>query len=141
MTAKDKDIMTFLNQMPPEMKQDAIKGMEFLRRMTVADYKAQQIEAAEALIADIQNNPADYSTVILNNKFSELLGEYEISDDLNKRITIIKHFISHRSGVTYHTDGSVEQYKNATYDEYIQSKKHADYMDYISEKKPKKKRQ
>ena len=140
MSVSDKEIITFLNQMPPEMKRDAIKGIEFLRRITIEEYKAQQIEAAEALITDIQNNPANYSTVILNKKFSELLGEYEISDDLKKRIEIIKHYISHRSGVVYHTDGSVEQHKNETYDEYINSKHHADYLVFISEKQSKKKK-
>ena len=140
MAVSDKEIITFLNQMPPEMKQDAIKGIEFLRRITIEDYKSQQIEAAEALITDIQNNPANYSTVILNNRFFELLGDFEISDDLKNRITIIKHFIGYRSRIIYNTDGSVEQHKNETYDEYIQSNRHADYMVYISEKSSKKRK-
>jgi hypothetical protein len=137
MTVSDKEIITFLNQMPPEMKQDAIKGMEFLRRMTIADYKAKQIEAAEALITDIQNNPDNYSTVVLNNKFAELLGDFAISDDLEKRIMIIKHFIGYRNTTVYNTDGSVEQHDNASYGEYLQSKNYTDYLAFISGK-PKK---
>ena len=140
MTHSDKEIITFLNQMPPEMKRDAIKGMEFLRRMTIEDYIKQQIEAAESLITDIQNNPANYTTVILNNRFFDLLGDFEISDALKNRITIIKHFIGYRSRIIYNTDGSVEEHKNATYDEYIQSNRHTDYMVYISEKPPKKRK-
>ena len=140
MTMSDKEIITFLNQMPPEMKQDAIKGMEFLRRITIADYKAKQIEAAEALISYIQNNPETYSRVLINKKFFELLGEFEISDDLKKRIDIIEHFMGYRNTTVYNTDGSVEQHKNATYDEYINSKHYEEYMAYISEKPSKRKK-
>ena len=140
MAVSDKEIITFLNQMPPEMKRDAIKGIEFLRRTTIEEYKAKQIEVAEALITDIQNNPANYSTIILNNKFSELLGDFEISDELKKRIEVIKHFIGYRTTVIFNTDGSVEQHKTETYNEYIQSKRYADYMAFISENPLKKKK-
>ena len=137
MAHKDKEIITFLNQMPPEMKRDAIKGMEFLRRMTIEDYIKQQIEAAESLITDIQNNPGNYSTVILNNKFRDLLGEFEISDDLKKRIEVIKHFIGYRNTVIFNTDGSVEEHKKATYDEFIQSKNYKDFIVYLDKSKKK----
>ena len=135
MTAKDRELVTFINQMPPEMKQDAIKGLEFLRGMTIAEYKEQQIKAAEALITDIQNNPANYTTAILNDRFPDILGYFEISDDLNRRIEIIKHFISHRSGMVFHTDGSIEEHKNATYEEYINSDKHRKYLEFTASKK------
>jgi len=140
MTAKDKEIITFINQMPKDMKQYAIQGLEFLRGSTIADYKAKQIEAAEALITDVQNNPADYSSVILDKRFVELLGDFEISPDLEKRIMSIKHFISYRSVVKYDTDGSVEEHKNATYDEYIKSKNHADYMAFMADRQKKNKK-
>ena len=138
MPVSDKDLITFINQMPPEMKQNAIKGIEFLRCMTIADYKAKQIEAAEALIIDIQHNPAIYTTVILNEKFKELLGGFEISEELEKRIMVIKHFISYRSAIKYNTDGSVEEHKNATYDEYIKSKNYEDYLLFMSKTSSKK---
>jgi hypothetical protein len=140
MAVSDKEIITFLNQMPPEMKQDAIKGMEFLRRMTIDEYRAKQIEAAEALIIDIQNNPKNYSTAILKNKFPEILGDFVISVDLENRIEIIKQFIGYRSQTIYNTDGSVEQHRNATYDEYIQSERHAKHIEYIANKKTSKKK-
>lgn len=139
MAVSDKEIITFLNQMPPEMKQDAIKGMEFLRRITIEDYKKQQIEAAEALVTDIQNNPGKYSTVILNDKFRDLLGEFEISDELRKRIEIVKHFIGYRTSTIFNTDGSIEQHKNDTYDEYLKSKNYEDFLVYIDKDKKRKK--
>lgn len=140
MAVSDKDLITFINQMPPDMKQDAIKGMEFLRHITIAEYKAQQIEAAEALIIDIQNNPDNYSTVLLKNKFAELLGAFEISEDLEKRIEIIEHFIGYRTVVVYNTDGSIEEHKNVTYSEYIKSDKYEDFIAYMAERKSKKKK-
>ena len=139
MSVSDKEIITFLNQMPPEMKQDAIKGMEFLRRMTITDYKTQQIEAAEALITDVQINPNNYSTVTLGTKLRELLGEFEISEDLRKRIKIVEHFVGYRSRTVFNTDGSVESHKYATYDEYLQSKNYREYMEYLTEESPKRK--
>jgi hypothetical protein len=140
MTAKDKEIITFINQMPEAMKRNAINGLEFLRGSTIADYKAKQIDAAEALIIDVQKNPADYSSVILDKKIAELLGEFEISPDLEKRIMIIKHFISYRNVVKYDTDGSVEEHKNAAYDEYIKSPNHTNYMAFMADKQKKKKK-
>ena len=139
MAYSDKEIITFINQMSPEMKQDAIKGLEFLRRMTIADYKQQQIEAAEALITDIQNNPDNYTTAKLNHQFPDLLGEFEISEDLENRIEIVRHFIGYRTKVIYKTDGSVERHKSATYGEYIKSKNHEEFMAHITDKKRKKK--
>lgn len=140
MTISDRDLITFLNQMPPEMKQNAIKGIEFLRCMTIADYKSQQIAEAEALITDVQNNPNNYSTVILNNKFAEILGDFQISEDLEKRIEIVNHFIGFRTSIVYNTDGSIEEHKNASYEDYINSKHYAEYTEHLSRKKSSKQR-
>ncbi|MCL2164470.1 MAG: hypothetical protein FWH55_08800 [Oscillospiraceae bacterium] len=40
MDVTDKDILTFIGLMTPDMKANAIRGLEFLRGMTITDFKA-----------------------------------------------------------------------------------------------------
>ena len=119
MTVTDKDILAFIAQMPPDMKQNAVKGLEFLRGVTIADYKAKQIEAAETLVADVKQNPDSYQENNLYEKFKELIGGFEIPGDLDYQIALVKHFIGYRGMKTYNTDGTVETRDGLTFDEYV----------------------
>jgi len=119
MTVTDKDIFAFIAQMPPDMKQNAVKGLEFLRGVTIADYKAKQIEAAETLVADVKQNPDNYMENSLYEKFKELIGGFEIPGDLDYQIALVKHFIGYRGMKINNTDGTVETRDGLTFDEYV----------------------
>jgi len=119
MTVTDKDIFAFIAQMPPDMKQNAVKGLEFLRGVTIADYKAKQIEAAETLVADVKQNPNNYQENSLYEKFKELIGGFEIPGNLDYQIALVKHFIGYRGMKINNTDGTVETRDGLTFDEYV----------------------
>jgi len=106
MEVTDKDILAFIAQMSPDMKQNAIKGLEFLRGVSIADYKAKQIEAAEMLVADAKQNPDSYQENNLYEKFKELIGGFEIPGDLDYQIELVKHFVGYRGMKIQHTDGN-----------------------------------
>lgn len=138
MAATDKDILAFITQMPPEMKQNAVKGLEFLRGATIADYKATQIEAAETLIADVKQNPDSYMQNSLYEKFKELIGGFEIPGDLDYQIALVQHFIGYRSMVISNTDGTVETRANLTFDEFANNTEAIAYFKQDYHKKRKK---
>ena len=137
MAVTDKDILAFITQMPPDMKQNAIKGLEFLRGVTIAEYKAKQIEAAETLIADVKQNPDSYQENNLYEKFKELIGGFEIPGDLDYQIALVKHFVGYRGMKIQHTDGTVETRANLTFDEYV---KDVEVMAYFNQDYSKKKK-
>jgi len=118
MTVTDKDILAFITQMPPDMKQSAVRGLEFLRGVTIAEYKAKQIEAAEILIADVKQNPDSYQENSLYEKFKELIGGFEIPGELDYQIALVKHFIGYRGIKIQHTDGTLETRDGLTFDDY-----------------------
>ena len=126
MKVTDKDIFAFIGLMPPDMKQSAINGLEFLRGMTIADYKAKQIEAAELLVTDVQNNPDNYTTASLNNKIRETLGSFEISKDLAQRIELVKRFIGMKGievvNGTEYDRARAERQNKMTWNEYMESR-------------------
>jgi len=137
MTVTDKDILAFITQMPPDMKQNAVKGLEFLRGAMIADYKAKQIEAAETLVADVKQNPDSYQENNLYEKFKELIGGFEIPGDLDYQIALVKHFIGYRGMKTYNTDGTVETRDGLTFDMYVNNIEVMAYLnqDYYKKKK------
>jgi len=97
MVVNSQDIIAFLNQMPSEMKQEAIKHMETLRGVSINEYKNQRIESAESLLADAQENPDNYTVDMLDGKYNELLRGFKISDELDRRFGLVKWFITERS--------------------------------------------
>ena len=124
MTANNQDIIAFLNHMPPEMKQEAIRNIEALRGISICEYKAQQIAAAELFLVDVQANPGNYTEDDVDKKRVQLLRDFKIAKDLDRRFGLVKWFISQRSLVTADIDGNPEQkYGNLTFDEFMKTKK------------------
>lgn len=119
MKISNSELVTCVSQMPQDMRQRVIENIESELGMTLTEYKAQQIEAAEALVADIKANPDSYTTAILNNRFSEIVGHFKISPELEQEITRAKRFVSYRSSTVYHTDGTVERREGLSYADYI----------------------
>jgi len=137
MAVTDKDILAFISQMPPDMKRSAIENIEALRGVTIAEYKAKQIEAAETLITDVKQNPDSYQENNLYEKFKELIGRFEIPGDLDYQIALVKHFVGYRGMRIQHTDGTVETRANLTFDEYV---KDVEVMAYFNQDYSKKKK-
>ena len=123
MAVTDNDIHAFISLMPEDMKKNAVKGLEFLRGTTIAEYKAKQIEAVELLITDVQNNPDDYSTASLSAKIRETLGLFEISKDLKQRIELVSRFIGMKNVEVIHGSQQekerVERNNKMTFDEFL----------------------
>ena len=120
---QEQDLIAFLNQMPSDMKQKAIKGIEALRGMTISEYKAQQIKAAELFLADVQANPDNYTGNDVDKKHRELIGDFKIAKDLDRHFGLVKWFISQRSVVTTNDGVSEKPYANQTFEEFMQTKK------------------
>jgi len=124
MVISSQDIIAFLNQMPHEMKQEAIKNIEALRGITIAEYKAQRIEAAELLLADARANPDDYTTNFIDNKYAELIGDFKISNKLDREFGLVKWFISQRNLEITNKDGKIDKPDaNLTFKEFLKDKK------------------
>jgi len=124
MAVSSQDILAFLNQMPPEMKQEAIKNIEALRGVTITEYKAQRIEAAELLLADARANPDDYTPYFIDEKYAELIGDFKISNKLIREFGLVKWFISQRNIELTHKDGKVDKpHANLTFEEFMKTKK------------------
>ena len=124
MTVSSQDIIAFLNQMPPEMKKEAIKNMEALRGISITEYKAQRIEAAELFLADAQANPDVFTVDMIEEKRSELIGSFKISNDLDRRFELVKWFISQRSVETGDRNGNfIRKDANLTFEEFMKTKK------------------
>jgi hypothetical protein len=126
MSVSDKDILAFLADMPPEMKQTAVKQMEALRGMTVAEVKARQadsdrkrIEEAEAFLSEIENNPGNYTADMIGVKLDEILGYTAVSKDLDRRIGLARWFIEQRNSEY----GDNKPHANLTYEEFMKGKK------------------
>ena len=137
MALTDKDILAFIAQMPPDMKRSAIEKIEALCGVTIAEYKAKQIEAAETLITYVKQNPDSYQENSLYDKFKELIGGFEIPGDLDYQIALVKHFVGYRGMKIQHTDGTVETRANLTFDEYV---KDIEVMAYFNQDYSKKKK-
>jgi len=122
----DNDIFAFIAQMPEDMKRQAINGLEFLRGVTIADYKAKQIEAVEALLTDVQNNPGNYSTASLNEELRKTVGYFKISKELERRVSLVEHFIAMKSievvNGTQQDRERVERNHNMTFDDFLKEK-------------------
>ena len=124
MVVNSQDIIAFLNQMPPEMKQEAIKNIEALRGITIEKYKSQQIEVAELLLADAQANPDDYTTHLLNEKYAELIGDFKISNKLEREFGLVKWFITQRNLEITNKNGKIDKPDaNLTFKEFLKDKK------------------
>ena len=124
MAVSSQDIIAFLNQMPPEMKKEAIKNMEALRGISISEYKAQRIEAAELFLADAQANPDDFTVDMIDEKHAELIGSFKISNDLDRRFGLVKWFISQRSIETGDGNGNYSRKDaNLTFEEFMKMKK------------------
>jgi len=97
-----------------------------LRGSTIADYKEKQIEAAELLVTDVQNNPDNYTTASLNNKIRETLGSFEVSKDLQQRIELVKRFIGMKGievvNGTEYDRARAERQNKMTWNEYMESR-------------------
>ena len=120
---QEQDLIAFLNQMPPDMKQTAIKNIEALRGMTISEYKAQQIKAAELFLADVQAHPDNYTVASFDKKHRELIGGFAIDKDLNRHFGLTKWFISQRNLVVTTGDGGLETlHANQTFEEFMQTK-------------------
>ena len=120
---QEQDLIAFLNQMPPDMKQKAIKDLEALRGMTINEYKAQQIKAAELFLADVQANPDNYTVADFDKKHRELIGSFKIDKDLDRQFGLTKWFISQRNLVVTTSDGELETlHANQTFEEFMQTK-------------------
>ena len=139
MTVNEKDLYAFLGLMPPDIKQRMVACIEAVYGATIENHKEQQLQAAETLITDIQQNPDKYTTAKLKSLFPEILGEYEISEDLAYRIEVAQQFIGYRSRTKYHPGGAVEQHRQATYEDYLQSDDYKSYDErYAPENNPRK---
>ena len=137
MKISDKDILAFITDMPSDMKQIAVKQMEALRGMTVAEFKARQadyekkqIEEAEAFLTDIETNPDNYTNDIMGDKdmigarLDEILGRVDVHKNLDRRIGLARWFISERNFETDNRDGTKNKPRaNLTYEEFMQGKK------------------
>ena len=132
MAASDKDILAFIADMPPDMKNIAVKQMEALRGMTVAEFKARQadseakrIEEAEAFLSDIENNPDNYTRDMIGSKLDEILnGVITVPKKLDRRIGLVQWFISQRSFEIDNRDGTTNKPDaNLTWEEFMKSKK------------------
>jgi hypothetical protein len=126
MAITDNDIRAFISLMPEDMKKNAVKGLEFLRGTTIADYKAKQIETAELLITDVQNNPDNYSTASLSAKIRETLGLFKVSKELQEKIDLVSRFIGMKNVEVIHGSQRererVERNNNMTYEEFLKSR-------------------
>jgi len=126
MAITDNDIHAFISLMPEDMKKNAVKGLEFLRGTTIADYKAKQIETAELLITDVQNNPDNYSTASLSAKIRETLGLFKVSKELQEKIDLVSRFIGMKNVEVIHGSQRererVERNNNMTYEEFLKSR-------------------
>jgi hypothetical protein len=130
MAITDKDFFTFIADMPQDMKQIAVKQMEALRGMTVAEFKARQadteaarIEQAEALLSDIEANPDNYATVNIGAKLDEILNGVAVSKNLDRRIGLVQWFISQRTFEINNRDGIANKpHANLTYEEFMKGK-------------------
>ena len=140
MAVNDKDLFAFLGLMPLDIKQRMVACIEAVHGGTVAAHKEQKIQAVEALLTDIQQNPDKYTTAKLKNLFPETLGRYDVSEDLEHRIEVAEQFIGCRNVIKYNTDGTVEQNKHMTYDEFLNSENYQFVFesDYAKRKKRKK---
>ena len=118
----DKEILVCLDQMPPDMKQRVISNIESELGMTLLEYKKQQIKAAEAFIADVKANPGEYTTVTYNQRRQETIGHFDIPDELEKELELIRRFIGYRTTTVFNTDGSIEKHPDATYEEFLADK-------------------
>jgi len=119
---QDQDLIAFLNQMPSDMKQEAIKSIEALRGMTISDYKAQQIKAAELFLADAQANPDNYTEADIDKKRRELIGDFKITKAFDRQFGLVKWFISQRSLVTMNNGVPETPHANQTFEEFMQNK-------------------
>jgi len=119
---QSQDLIAFLNQMPSDMKQEAIKSIEALRGMTISEYKAQQIKAAELFLDDAQANPDNYTEADIDKKRRELIGDFKITKAFDRRFGLIKWFISQRSLVTMNNGVPETPYANQTFEEFMQNK-------------------
>ena len=124
MAVSNQDIIAFLNQMPYEMRQEAIKNIETLRGITIAEYKAQRIEAAELLLADIQANLDDYMTNFIAEKYIELIGDFKVSNKLEREFGLVKWFITQRNLEITNKNGKIDKPDaNLTFKEFLKDKK------------------
>jgi len=141
MSENDKDLLAFLGLMPPDMRKRMIASIEAVYGATIESHKENQIREAETLITDIQQNPDKYTTAKLKAMFPEIVGEYDISDDLAFRIEDAKHFIGYRTRTIYNTNGTVEEHRQATYEDYLQSDNCKSFPEfYASRKNPRKRK-
>ena len=131
MKISEKDLLAFIADMPPDMKQIAVKQMEALRGMTVAEFKARQadyekkqIAETEAFLTDIETNPDNYTDDMIVDKLNELLGYIDVPKKLDRRIGLARWFISERSFETDNRDGTKNKPRaNLTYEEFMKGKK------------------
>lgn len=131
MEVSNQDILAFLEDMKPEMKQEAVKQLETLRGMTVAEFKTLQadsdvkrIKEAEAFLSDIENNPDNYTTDMIGAKLDEILGYTAITKNLDRRIGLARWFIEQRNSEFDNRDGTKNKpHANLTYEEFMKGKK------------------
>ena len=115
----DHDLRVCLEQMPPDMKQRVITFVESEIGMTIPEYREKQIKAAEAFIADVKANPGEYTTLKYNQRRSETVGHFDISDELEDELELIRRFIGYRTTTVRHTNGATEEHRDASYDEFM----------------------
>ena len=106
--------------MSPEMKQEAVASMEALRGMSVAEYKSKRFEEMETVIADAQNNPGNHSKASLRQKYRELLGGYEVPEEIERRFMLVEKYISIRGMEVKKSadEGFIKLNENLTYDDF-----------------------
>ena len=118
----DQDLWVCLEQMPPEMKKRVIAFIEAEIGLTIPEYREKQIKAAEAFIADVKANPGDYTSLKYNQRRDETVGLFDISDELENELERIRLFIGYRNTIVRHTDGTVEEHRDASYDEFLRDR-------------------